>query len=197
MMKMNRLLLLSASASFLFMLTQCNQQATQVINAGVAFDTTLQEWDGFGVNYVELAQSTDPVKDPQEYGGFSLMTEDKRQEIICLIFGEDGLKPSIIKMFFDPFQQKEPGARFDHESTTAWMRYFVKQGINKTRSRGGDDIQIITTLYGPPPWATKQKFLRGRDLDPVQYENLARYIIEWSRYLVEDEKLHTEIPLSS
>jgi len=186
---MNRLILISTSTLLFFILIQCKQQAYNVIKASVAFDTTLQVWDGFGVNYVELAQSTDPVKDPQEYGGFSLMSEEKRQEIIDLIFGENGLKPSIIKMFFDPFQQKEPGAKFDHESTTEWMRYFVKQGILKTKERGGDDIQIITTLYGPPSWATKQKFLRGRDLDPSQYENLAKYIIEWSRYLIEDEKL--------
>jgi hypothetical protein len=170
--------------------TGCNKKGGQLtVKARVAFDTTLQEWDGFGVNYVELAQSTDPVKDPQEYGGFSLLTEERRQEILNLIFGEDGLQPSIIKMFFDPFQQTEPGGKFDHESTTAWMRYFVKEGINKTKARSGDDIKIITTLYGPPAWATKQKFLRGRDLDPDQYENLAKYIIEWTRYLVEDEKL--------
>jgi len=159
------------------------------VTARVDFTATLQDWDGFGVNYVEVAQSIDPVKDPQEYGGFSLLTEDKRQEIISLIFGEDGLQPSIIKMFFDPFHQPQPGAKFDHESTTAWMRYFVKEGIKKTDARGGDDISIITTLYGPPPWATKQKFLRGRDLDPSQYENLALYMIDWIKYLVEDEQL--------
>lgn len=167
----------------------CQEQTSTEIKVRVAFDSTLQVWDGFGVNYVELAQSTDPVTDPQEYGGFSRLTEEKRQEIINLIFGEDGLQPSIIKMFFDPFQQNEPGGKFDHESTTAWMRYFVKEGISKTKARSGDKIKIITTLYGPPAWATRQKFLRGRDLDPTQYENLAKYIIEWTRYLVVDEKL--------
>jgi hypothetical protein len=168
---------------------QCRHEPSAVINTRVAFDTTYQDWDGFGVNYVELAQSTDPVKDPQEYGGFSLMTEVQRQEIINLIFGEDGLQPSIIKMFFDPFHQPEPGSNFDHESTTAWMRYFVKEGIKITNNRNGDEIKIITTLYGPPAWATKQKFLRGRDLDPDQYKNLALYIIDWVKYLIEIEKL--------
>jgi O-glycosyl hydrolase len=170
------------------LLVRCSQQPVQKISASVAFDTLLQVWDGFGVNYVELAQSTDPVKDPQEYGGFSLLSEEKRLEIISLIFGEEGLKPSIIKMFFDPFQQEEPGGKFDHESTTEWMRYFVRNGLETTRIRGGDEISIITTLYGPPPWATKQKFLRGRDLDPAQYQNLAKYIIDWARHLAEDEK---------
>lgn len=174
---------------FLLLMVQCGPQKTGIVNARIAFDTTLQVWDGFGVNYVELAQSTDPVKDPQEYGGFSLLTENKRQEIINLIFGEDGLQPSIIKMFFDPFHQPEPGAVFDHESTSAWMRYFAKEGIRATSERNGDDIQIITTLYGPPAWATKQKILRGRDIDPEQYKNLALYMIDWVKFLVEEEDL--------
>ena len=188
-MKIKRTIAVTALLGILITLfVGCKQQPFQQINASVAFDSALQVWDGFGVNYVELAQSTDPVKEPQEYGGLSLLSEDKRQEIIDLIFGEEGLKPSIIKMFFDPFQQKEPGGKFDHESTTEWMRYFVRNGLTTTRARGGDEISIITTLYGPPPWATKQKFLRGRDLDPAQYQNLAKYIIDWAKYLVKEEK---------
>jgi O-glycosyl hydrolase len=176
-------------SALVLLLAHCTHKPFHTVHAAVAFDTTLQAWDGFGVNYVELAQSTDPVNDPQEYGGFSLLSEEKRSEIINLIFGEKGLKPSIIKMFFDPFQQKEPGLKFDHESTTKWMRYFALNGVKATEARGGDEIQIITTLYGPPAWATKQKFLRGRDLDPAQYQNLALYIIDWAKYLVEDQKL--------
>ena len=89
-----------------------NQDATTHIKANVDFSQKLQIWDGFGVNYVELAQSTDPITDPQEYGGFSLLNEEKRQEILNMIFGNEGLQPAIIKMFFDPFQQKQPGAKF-------------------------------------------------------------------------------------
>jgi O-glycosyl hydrolase len=169
--------------------SQTGKQAENTIKASVDFSQKLQPWDGFGVNYVELAQSTNPITDPQEYGGFSLLTEEKRQEIINIIFGADGLQPDLIKMFFDPFQQKQPGGVFDHESTTHWMRYFVHEGIKKTKERGGNEIDIITTLYGPPGWATKQKFLRGRDLDPTQYENLAKYMINWTKYLVDKEKL--------
>jgi len=165
------------------------QPGVDVIKTTVDFSQKLQIWDGFGVNYVELAQSTDPIADPQEYGGFSLMSESERQKIINMIFGSDGLQPSIVKMFFDPFHQKQPDGPFDHESTTRWMRYFVKEGIKKTKERRGDEIEIITTLYGPPAWATKQKFLRGRDLDPSQFENLAIYMIDWVKYLVEKEKL--------
>ena len=159
------------------------------VNTKVDFSATLQEWDGFGVNYVELAQSTDPISDPQEYSGFSRLNEKQRQEILEMIFGEDGLQPNIVKMFLDPFHQKAPDEPFDHESTTEWMRYFVHQGIAKNGKRGGQDIEIITTLYGPPAWATQQKILRGRDLDPLQYENLAHYMIDWLRYLIKKEKL--------
>ncbi len=159
------------------------------VDATIDFTQNLQDWDGFGVNYVEVAQTIDYENEPQEYGGFSLLSEVERQEIIDLVFGEDGLKPGIVKMFYDPFQQKEPGGQFDHEMTTKWMRYFVHQGIAKIKEMGGDDISIISTMYGPPAWATKQKILRGRDLDPKQYENLAKYMIAWGKFLVEDEKL--------
>lgn len=159
-----------------------------LVNVKVDFSTTLQEWDGFGVNYVEMAQSIDPLTDPQEYGGFSRLSEEKRQEITDLIFGENGLKPNIIKMFFDSHHQKESGGVFDHETTTRWMRYFVHEGMKKNVERGGADIEIITTLYGPPAWATKQKILRGRDLDPAEYKNLANYMIHWCKFLVEQEK---------
>ncbi|WP_297088288.1 hypothetical protein [uncultured Draconibacterium sp.] len=173
----------------LFASVEHSNDPTRQVDATIDFTQTLQEWDGFGVNYVELAQSTDYENDPQEYGGFSLLSEEERDEVIELIFGEDGLKPSIVKMFYDPFHQEVPGGPFDHETTTRWMRYFVHKGIAKTKERGGDEISIISTLYGPPAWATKQKILRGRDLDPEQFENLAKYMIAWGKFLVEKEKL--------
>jgi hypothetical protein len=40
------------------------------VNAAVDFSNLTREWDGFGVNYVELAQSPDYDEWPQEYGGF-------------------------------------------------------------------------------------------------------------------------------
>lgn len=156
------------------------------VAASVRFDQKLRDWDGCGVNYVELAQSIDYGKDPQEYGGFSRLTEAKRQEILELVFGPDGLRPGVLKMFFDPFQQKEPGGPFDHETTTKWMRYFVREGLKRARAEGRE-LPILTTLYGPPAWATKQKFLRGRDLDPAQYRNLALYVTSWVKYLREKE----------
>ena len=158
----------------------------QAVRAEVDFSKTLREWDGFGVNYVEVPQSLDYGEDPQEYGGFSLLDKEQRQKILDMIFGDTGLKPGIVKMFFDPFHQSQPGGPFDHETTTKWMRYFVREGLRRTRARG-DDLTIITTLYGPPAWVTKQEFLRGRDLDAERKYDLARYMIDWVRFLRERE----------
>jgi len=74
-------------------LAACSQSggpSTGPIEASIDFTQTLQDWDGFGVNYVEVAQTMDYENDPQEYCGFSLLTEEERQEILDMIFGEDG-----------------------------------------------------------------------------------------------------------
>jgi O-glycosyl hydrolase len=170
-----------------FSASLAQEGSSEAILTSVDFSKKLRTWDGFGVNYVELAQSPNYDEWQQEYGGFSLLSEEKRQEILDKIFNEDGLKPAIVKMFFDPFHQKKPGAKFDHEKTTKWMRYFVREGLKRNRNRGAD-LEIITTLYGPPPWATKQKIMRGRDLDPSQYQNLAKYLTDWIKFLKEKEK---------
>lgn len=164
-----------------------------MIKAKIDFSKKLREWDGFGVNYVETCQTEDYRINPQDYGGFSTLTEEKRQEIINYIFGEDGLKPGIVKMFLDPFHQKQhiPNHKntkildqnlYDHETTTKWMQYFVEQGLAKSR-KSGRDIEVITTLYGPPAWMTKQRFLRGRDLNPSYKLELAKYLVSWVQYL--------------
>jgi len=154
----------------------------------VNFDQKLREWDGFGINYVETCNERDfnrYLAHPQDYGGLSTLSEAKRQEILNLIFGANGLKPALVKMFLDPFHEREKG-RFDHETTTHWMRYFVREGLKLTRAQGGH-LQIITTMYGPPAWATKQRVVRGRDLDPVEKENVAMYMIKWAQYLIDKE----------
>ena len=102
------------------------------------------------------------------------MDENQKKEIIDLVFGEDGLKVNLVKMFLDPFHQENPNGKFDHETTTANMREFIRMGLEKSKMRGAE-IEIIITLYGPPAWATKQKFLRSRDLDPGMKEELAMY----------------------
>jgi hypothetical protein len=169
--------------------------------AEVDFSKKLQTWDGFGVNYVETAQTRDYRTKPQDYGGFSLMTEVQRRDILDKTFGEDGLKPGIIKMFLDPFHEgytKEGNdndnprvinlAGFDHTTTTKWMRLFAKEGLARTRAWGGN-LQIIVTIYGPSPWMTKQRFVRGRDLDPAETYECAEYLISWAKYLRDVEGL--------
>ena len=57
-----------------------------------------------------------------------------RVEVIERVFGDDGLRPAIVKMFCDPFHEPvndndDPSAidarRFDHAATTRWTRYFA------------------------------------------------------------------------
>ncbi|MFN2154915.1 MAG: hypothetical protein ACK2UX_06740 [Anaerolineae bacterium] len=166
----------------------------------VDFSTSLREWDGFGVNYVEASQTRDYQVEPQEYGGFSLLCEGDLQAILDMIFGPDGLRPGVVKMFLDPFHQSEPGEgydwdpnvidpeAYDHERTTRWMRYFVAEGLQRTRARG-DELEVVVTLYGPPPWMTRQRFVRGRDLDPALKHECAKYMIAWAKYLREVENV--------
>jgi O-glycosyl hydrolase len=171
------------------------------VEVEVHFEKRLRPWDGFGVNYVEAAQTRDYKKDPQEYGGFSTLSEEKRREILDLIFGADGLKPGVLKMFLDPFHEgmteagndnRDPNvidqSRFDHKTYTEWMRYFVREGLKRTRAWGRAEMPIVTTLYGPPAWMTKQKFMRGRDLDPQMREEMAEYMIAWVKFLRDEEK---------
>jgi O-glycosyl hydrolase len=156
------------------------------VRACVDFSRTLQEWDGFGFNYVETAHTSDMEAFRQEYGGFSLLDEQEKQEIVNLVFGEDGLKVALVKMFLGSLHQKEAGGPYDHESTTANMRCFVREGLKLTRE-GGRDLQIITTLYGPPGYTTKQKVHRGRDLDPQYRDAVADYMVDWVKFLREKE----------
>jgi len=165
----------------------------------VHFDRPLQIWDGFGVNYVETSQTRDYSKWPQDYRGFSTLTEEQRWEILDAIFGEDGLKPGIVKMFIDPFHEglnktgndnsdpmKIDMPRYTHERTTKWMRYFVREGLKRSRA-GGRDLSIICTLYAPPPWMTMQKMVRGRHLDPSEKKECAEYIAAFAKFMREKE----------
>jgi hypothetical protein len=85
-------------------------------------------------------------------------------------------------MFLDSYHQVAPDANFNHHLTTKNMLEFVISGNVKTQERG-DQLEIITTLYGPPPWATKQKFIGERDLDQEQSENLGQYVVDWIHFL--------------
>ncbi len=157
------------------------------VRAEVDFSDILRPWDGFGFNYVETAHTYDYDKFRQEYGGFSLLSEADRQRIVDMVFGPDGLKVGLVKMFLGANHQLAPGGAFDHERTTQWMRYFVREGLKKTRA-DGRDLTILTTLYGPPGFMTQQKANRGRDLDPAFADDLVRYMVDWVKFLRDKEK---------
>jgi hypothetical protein len=158
----------------------------KTIPAEIDFNEKLQDWDGFGFNYVETAQTRDYDNWHQDYGGFSLLAEKQKKEIIDLVFGEEGLKVQVMKMFLDPWHQKVADGPFDHETTTGNMRHFVKEGLDLTRQRG-DDLEIITTLYGPPSWATLQDSIGGRDIDATQFSKLNQYMVHWVKYLRDND----------
>lgn len=164
------------------------QESKTEAYATVDFLAPVRAWDGFGFNYVQTAQTFDYQKNPQDYGGFSVLNEKDKHAISELIFGDQGLKIGIVKMFLDPLHQHHEGGAYDHETTTVFMREFVKRGLQLTRARG-EDLKIITTLYGPPGYMTLQKTTRGRDLDPAQEKNLNLYFIDWAKFLKNVEKL--------
>lgn len=159
-----------------------SQKAVGFVPAMVDFSETLQPWDGFGFNYVETCQTRDYNEDSQDYGGFSLLDKNQRQEIAKLVFHEEGLNVDIVKMFLDPWHQESPGEPFDHETTTANMLDFYKRGM-KIDKKEGHHTDVITTLYGPPAWATEQQFIGARELDETKFPLLADYMIDWARYL--------------
>jgi hypothetical protein len=153
-----------------------------IVRAEIDFNNRIRQWDGFGFNYVQTSMTPDYETWAQDYGGFSILSEEKRREIIELVFGDEGLKPGVIKMFLDPLHQETPYSGFNHEKTTGWMVDFVKRGLRKTEERG-DSLKVLTTLYSPPAWATVQKEIRGRDLDPEMKEPLVFYMVAWVNWL--------------
>ncbi len=160
------------------------------VTARIDFDRRLRPWDGFGVNYVETSQTRDYAAAPQDYGGFGALTEKNRREVIEYVFGDDGLRPGVVKMFLDPFHQRPcpygsdriDQREYDHTTTTRWQRYFVSHGLERTRARG-DDLQVLVGMYGPPAWMTVQNMVRGRDLAPHHRDAYAKYLAAYARYL--------------
>jgi hypothetical protein len=165
----------------------------------IYFNEHLREWDGFGVNYVETAQTRNYKLFPQDYSGFSFATIETRETILEMIFGENGLKPGITKLFLDPFHEGETKegndnndplkielSGYDHTTTTKWIRYFNKEG-QRIMGKWGGSLTGIVTLYGAPPWMTRQKYILGRDPDPAEKYELAEYLVSWAKYLNEKE----------
>ncbi len=173
---------------------------SDLYRARIDFAKPIRKWDGFGLNYVEACQSRDYDAEPQDYGGFDILGEDDRRRVIEASFGPDGIRPGVVKMFLDPYHQPvEPPrdrlddpvidpAAYDHVRTTGSMRRFVRDGYALLREQGLD-MEVIVTLYGPPAWMTRQRFVRGRDLDPACRVALAKYLVAWAKYLRDVEGL--------
>jgi hypothetical protein len=184
-----RIILTFLGWGFLISLSHAQTDNFTTIRTEVDFNNKLREWDGFGFNYVEEAQYRVIDEKRQEYGGFSYLSEESKMEIIDMIFGEDGLQPGIVKMFLDPFhQENKPGGAYNHTKTTSNMLYFVENGLKTARAQG-NDFQIITTLYGPPAYMTKQKVIRGRDFDYNHKEDLGNYLVSWANFLANERNL--------
>ena len=174
----------------LFPLPYCQAQENSKVSAfaQVDFSASVRPWDGFGFNYVETSQTFSFREHPQDYGGFSILDENEKKKIVQLVFGEDGLQVSLLKMFLDPWHQASDEGPYDHLTTTRNMIYFAKEGFRVNKERNSS-LSIITTLYGPPGYMTRQKAIRGRDLDPNHLEDLCRYYASWAEYLINVEKL--------
>lgn len=171
-----------------FSISSAQAQIPGTVQGVVDFSDKIRVWDGFGVNYVETAQTYDYNRYQQDYGGFSRLKDADKNEIINLIFGNEGLRPSIVKMFLDPLHQKVENGPYDHATTTRNMRYFVKEGLKLTDKRN-ENLQVITTLYGPPAYITMQNRLRGRDINPEKVNFLTDYVADWANYLIKEEKI--------
>lgn len=165
----------------------------------IHFDRPIRDWHGFGVNYVETAQTRDYSLYQQDFSGFSFASSASRQQVMELIFGEDGLRPGLTKLFLDPFHEgttkdgndnddplKIDLDGFDHQTTTEWIRYFNREGLKMMKEWGGT-LTSIATLYGPAPWMTRQKYVLGRDVDPEEKYEMAEYMASWAKYLQEEE----------
>ena len=80
----------------------------QTVSAVADYSRELRHWDGFGVAYIEAAQTPDYAIFAQDIGGLSALTEPNRQELLELVFGADGLRPGLVKLMLDPFHQPQP-----------------------------------------------------------------------------------------
>jgi len=163
---------------------------------GVDFTRRLRHWDGFGVNYVEMTHSRNG--DYEDYGSFSLISASDRERALEAVFGNGGLRPGVVKLFLNPYLLEEPpepgkvdldAYRFDGYAPR--VVEFAREGLTRSRA-AGIRLRFLATLYGPPAWATRQKLVRGRDLDPAMKDALATFLVGCVRYLREREGIPVE-----
>lgn len=161
-----------------------------MLRAHVDFSKKLRDWDGFGICFTDKA-----VVDPEEY--FTL--NSNHQQFLRSIFGHDGLRVGIIRLFLDPFRLDYCQQDNDEEHIEDLNEYhfsdfpsfhtqLARFALEMVRSWGGD-LKIMLSSLCPPAWMTRQKELSGRDLDPVNRTHYGRYMVAWIRYLCATENL--------
>lgn len=129
------------------------------------------------MHYVEVRHTRDYKVFRQDYGGFKYLSAEQREKVIQLVFGPDGLKPGLVKAWSDPFHEPvndndDPytmnPAGFDHQTTTRWLRYFAKRGLEETRKRGCD----------PPAYYGAEHNLWWPDHQVVDFLRYAREVLD-------------------
>jgi hypothetical protein len=169
--------------------------AEEAAKVMIDFSRTLRAWDGFGLNYIEAGHTADPEKDYEDYGGFSRLSEAKRQEIMDLLYGpldpkqpDHGLRLGLHKIFLDPHHQSAPDAPFvGANRITEMSRYFMWEAAKRLKARG-QRMEVLTTYYGAPAWATSTGKFHWRDINPERMRDLADYMSKWVVYLRREVK---------
>lgn len=159
----------------------------------IDFGITIRTWDGFGVNYIEGGHTADPEREYEDYGGFSRLSESQRQQVMDLLYGplhgdpaDVGLGLALHKIFLDPHHQAAPdGAFVGPSKSTEMSRYFLLEAAKRLKARGRT-LDVLTTYYGVPAWATTTGRFHWRDVAPERYEPLAAYMAKWIVYLRRD-----------
>lgn len=159
----------------------------------IDFGITIRTWDGFGVNYIEGGHTADPEREYEDYGGFSRLAESRRQEVMDLLYGpltgdlaDLGMGLALHKIFLDPHHQAAPdGAFVGPSKSTEMSRYFLLEAAKRLKARGRT-LDVLTTYYGVPAWATTTGKFHWRDVAPERYEPLAAYMAKWIVYLRRD-----------
>ena len=161
-----------------------------MLRVHVDFSRKLRDWDGFGICFTDKA-----VVDPEEY--FPL--KEHHQRFLREIFGQDGLRMGIVKMFIDPFRLNYCQQDSDEDRIVEIDEYrfydlplfhvqVALYALEVVRNWGGD-LKIILSGLCPPAWMTRQKELSGRDLDPVNRIHYSRYLVAWARFLSVAEEI--------
>ena len=155
----------------------------------VDFTRHLQDWDGFGCNYVEMSHSRDGTY--EDYGSFSELDAASKERVLDMIFGAGGLRLGIMKIFLPPhllLRPPKPGAMnlddYRFSECLPQNISFAQEGIRRSNEQG-IVLRFLITMYGPPAWANKQRAIRGKDLDPEMRDPLATYVAGCALYLRE------------